>query len=159
MNDGQKAQDCIAMFSSTMENLNKLHQEQMNGLINIVITIAETLRAFSLSPPEGQLKHAAGNTRDELGAFVDQLRGEAETAAESQMGQAAKTATPETEVAQSDNFCGKVEAAIVMAMENSVAQQQQMYIIAQAVLALGAQRLLSIPASKDSVVPGTPVSM
>lgn len=159
MNDELKAQDCIEMFSSTMEKLNKLHQEQMNGLIRIVVTIAETLRALSSSPPEGQLKHADGKTRDELGAFVDQLRSEAETTGEGQIGQAAKTAAAEAEVAQSDNFCGKVEAAIVMAMENSVAQQQQMYVIAQAVLSLGAQKLLSIPASKDSEVPGTPVSM
>src|SRR5437868_5979419 len=60
-----EAQDCVKFFCTTLAGLNKINEEQIQGLVKIVITIAETFRSLSSSKPDEEVKRRAGTVGDE----------------------------------------------------------------------------------------------
>jgi hypothetical protein len=141
-------QDCAQMFCNTLANLNRVYEEQLTGFARIAVTMAEAYVALSSSKRDEAVKGTAGVTSDELTSFVEQLKG---------VAAASPQTVPEVDVksglqnpAMADAFCAKVEYILLLAMQNSVNQQQQLCVAGQAILALGADRLLSVSATLNT---------
>jgi hypothetical protein len=137
------------MFCNTLANLNRVYEEQLTGFARIAITMAEAYVALSSSKRDEAVKSTARVTSDELTSFVERLKSVA--AAPPQ------TPVPEVDVksglqnqAMADAFCAKVEYILLLAMQNSVNQQQQLCVAGQAILAVGAERLLSVSATPNT---------
>ena len=128
-----ESQECVRFFCDTLTSLNKICEAQMEWLFKMAMITAES-GASSTSAAGGAAEGQAGG--DELAALVEQARAAVGRRHEEARAEAANAAEIPGE------FCANVEAALAMAIRNSVNQQQQLYVLGQAILATCASRLI-----------------
>lgn len=130
-----KNEECIKFFCKTLAELNTISLKQMEGLLNVAVTAAET-------NSNGEMPDAS--------KFIEELKATAE-------GISQKARTQEEEIyknvkntlsaEQNHSFCQTVEEKLIIALENSLANQQQLNVIGASILAKAASMILS-PAAK-----------
>jgi hypothetical protein len=123
---------CVKLFTDTLERLNEININQMQAILDIAIAAADA--ANSIAP-----SHTNADTFvEKVTALVEDLKAKADSFD--------KTPTPALDHDISPKvgaFCETVERDLNIAIENSLSSQQQLYITGQAVLAEGAQLVLS----------------
>lgn len=131
-------QECAKFFCNTLANLNKIYEEQIDGLAKIAILLAESAKS------DGGNESSAKWKGDELEAVVKQLQNASDVLAQKHTGKQAEIKTDaQSASVNPDAFCNKVEAILINAMENSVSQQQQAYVTGLAILTAGVSKLFS----------------
>lgn len=149
-------QDCANFFCTTLASLNKIYEEYFGWLLKIIITAAEAAQSLSTAKPDEDARSMAGTKGDELTAIVEQLRSAAEGLNQSHIGQQSEIkAGTQSTATNSETFCSQVEAALIVAMRNSVNAQQQAYVTGQAAMTMAIAKILSIPLPKNSEEQGT----
>lgn len=126
-----KNEECIKMFCKTVAELNEISLKQMNGLLNIAITAA------------GELKSGSTNNAEQ---FVNELKTTAKQisrTAKTQEDEIYKNVKSTLSAEPEHSFCQTVEQKLVIALENSLALQQQLNVIGESILAKAASQLLS----------------
>jgi hypothetical protein len=130
-----EAQACTTLFCTTLANLNAISEQYMKGLLNIAITAAEAAESLSSSEQEAGAEKMANTQEDVLSELAGQLKDAANKI--SQRGITPATVESESEAA-TQIFCDKVEVNIIGAMQNSLANQQELNTLGQAILAQAA---------------------
>ena len=121
--------ECAELFAKTLEELNAVSQLQTQGILNIVIAGLEAVK--STANDNAGVTQAFSKLENEL---KNAMNGVEKISLE-----------PISAPAQpSDNFCAEVEANINLAMKNSLANQQQLNVIAAAALTKIINLLISI---------------
>jgi hypothetical protein len=133
-NDNEK---CIELFCKTVAELNTISLKQMEGLLNIAITAAE----------------ASNSNVDAPGAakFVDELKaaaGEISRSARNREEEIYKNIKSSLSAEPEHSFCAAVEQKLIIALENSLTNQQQLNVLGEEILTQAAARLLS-PAAQN----------
>lgn len=138
---------CAELLVTTITNLNKTSEQQINGLLKIAITAAEAAHTLAASGTANSGDAGAA----EIAKLAEELRRTAEKTAQSSLNQSeeagASDSTSAPSVASAETFCEKVEASLNLAIQNSVANQQQLNTLGQAILAQAAALLFSLAGS------------
>jgi len=139
-----EVQDCVALFCTTLENLNKIYSEQVRVLIKIAISVVEAAITLS-SKPDERVKSTAAPTDDELGALVEQLRSKADPSIQDNISRPADMTADVHNALNPEIFCAQVQTALIVAIQNSVKQQDKYAETGFAILTMGVAKLLSLP--------------
>jgi hypothetical protein len=123
-------EECIRLFCKTLAELNAISLAQMEGLLNLAASAAENLNS---NGGDG------AQFVDELKTAAADLSRQARAQEEEIYRNVKETLSSETK----HSFCETVEQKIVIALENSLANQQQLNITGDAILAQAASMLLS----------------
>lgn len=137
------------LFCEAMSQMNAVSLQHTESLLNIAVTVAEDLRAIN--------SRAGAQGGEELDGFINKIKSAA--ADLSLVNQPAST--PENLSAQSapdgvessqpvssgESFPAAVEQALADAVQNSVANQQQLNLIGTAMLTQAADLLFSVAAA------------
>jgi len=137
MNDSDnKDEECIKLFCQTLAELNTISLKQIEGLLNVAITAAEA--------------NSKGETSDAV-KFIEELKATAEEIsqkAKSQEEEIYQNVKNTLSAEQNHSFCQTVEEKLIIALENSLANQQQLNVMGASILAKAASEILS-PAAKN----------
>jgi hypothetical protein len=123
--------ECAELFAKTLEELNAVGLQQMQGILNVVVTGLEA--AKSLGAPSGDPAAA-----DKLAGLVSDLKSAIDTASQNNQN------TSSADAPKPDDFCAEVEANINLAMQNSVAFQQELNTISAAALGKVIEDLITL---------------
>lgn len=130
--------DCLKLFTDTLARLNEINEAQAKGVLNIAIYGAEAARSVS------------GNSIDadvfieKVTALIDKMKAESK---EGEMGGGA--ATEHRGKHSGDVLCADVANNINIAMQNSLAAQQQLNVMGMSVLAEAAKLVLDSAGSSQ----------
>lgn len=124
--------DCVKLFTETLERLNEINISQMQAILDIAVAAADA--ASTIDPGNA----AGGDFVDKVTKLVHELKAKAD----GDMGNGGDTPA-HGDGGKGDKLCESVERAVNIAIENSLANQQQLYVTGAAVLAEGAQLVLS----------------
>ena len=134
----RKNEESLRLFCKTVAELNAISLKQTEGLLNIAVTAVEALGSNA----------SAGGAEQ----FVSELRATAE-----EISRSARTKeeevykiVKEAVAAESEEyFCAAVEEKLIIALENSLANQQQLNVTGNAILAQASALLLSSAGKQD----------
>jgi hypothetical protein len=132
---------CVELLTTTLANLNMIAGQQINGLLSIAITAAAAAHSLAASKTEDT------TGADKLSELTEQLKRTAEEIAQSSQGETPEAVESEAgaqSAAGAETFCEKVEASLNLAIQNSVANQQELNTLGQAILAQAAALLFSV---------------
>jgi hypothetical protein len=139
------AANCTNLFLTTLANLNAITEQQMKGLLDMAITTAKLAHSLSSvdSPatPDPAASGAFAELANQLQSAADNLGGDSCDSADPPNPMACQSTETQS---SSEAFCVAVESNIIMAMQNSLAAQQQLNITGQAILTQSAALLLSL---------------
>jgi len=122
---------CVKLFTDTLARLNEININQMQSILDIAIAAADA--ASSINPANAD----GSEFVEKVTALVEDLKAKADSFD--------KTPTPALDHDLSPKvgaFCETVERDLNIAIENSLANQQQLYVTGAAVLTEGAQLVL-----------------
>ncbi|HEY0427050.1 MAG TPA: hypothetical protein VGC76_04510 [Pyrinomonadaceae bacterium] len=131
-NSDNKNEECIELFCKTVAELNSISLKQMEGLLNIAITAAEST-------------NSSGHTTDAT-SFISELKKTAEELSRNARNQADeiyKNVKTALSAEPKHSFCEAVEQKLIIALENNLANQQQLNVTGDAILAKAASVILS----------------
>jgi hypothetical protein len=129
---GNKNEECIELFCKTVAELNTISLKQSEGLLNIAISAAEAMN--SNDPANGGAEFIA-----ELKAAAEEISRSARNREEEIYKNIKSVISAEPE----HSFCATVEQKLIIALENSLNNQQQLNVVGEALLAKAASLLLS----------------
>jgi len=152
---------CARLFCVTLAQLNAISEQQIKALLEVAITTAEVVRSLASSEPEAKLKNAALAKGEEIAELGAKLTGAADKMSQSRSdSEGVEAGTEESQqiggqqktfaAINAEAFCAQVEANINVAMQNSLACQQQMNVLGQAILAQAAALLFSVVGTDPS---------
>jgi len=128
-------EECIKLFCKTIAELNTISLKQIEGLLNVAITAAES--------------NSKGETPD-AAKFIEELKATAEEIsqkARNQEEEIYKNVKDMLSAQPKHSFCEAVEEKLIISLENSLANQQQLNVLGASILAQAASMILS-PAAK-----------
>lgn len=129
---------CVKLFTETLARLNEIAEGQMQSILDLAIAAADA--AGSINPAnitEGDV------FVEKVTALVEDLKAKTDSFD--------KTPTPAINhdiSRKAGAFCEAVERDLNIAIENSLNNQQQLYVTGAAVLVQGAQLILTAGSSK-----------
>jgi hypothetical protein len=135
--DINKNEKCIALFCKTVADLNTISLKQMQGYLTLASDAVKELGSHET--PNGAAH------------FVNELKKAAEEISEKARRQEEEIYKHIKESLAADSeqsFCQTIEAKLVTAIENSLANQQQLNVTGNAILAQAASLLLSSAGEK-----------
>jgi hypothetical protein len=124
--------ECIELFCKTIAELNAVSLKQMEGYLNLAVTAVESLGS-------------AGGANDAK-QFVAELKTTAEaiaSKAQEKQAELFESLQESVSVKAPASFCKTVEERLNTALENSLANQQQLNVTGNAILAQAASIVLS----------------
>ena len=124
MSQNSQNEECIKLFCHTVNELNTISLKQMEGLLSLAVKAVEAADSNGSAGDAGQFV-------DELKAAAEELDRRAR-AQEERLSESIKNASSGP---SSDIFCAVVEQRIGVALENSLAFQQQLNELGAAILA------------------------
>jgi hypothetical protein len=133
-NSENNNKECVELFCKTVAELNSISLKQMEGLLNIAVTAAEALNSPGDKP--------------DVSKFIDELKNvaaEFSRNAKSQEEEIYKNVKNTLSTDPKHSFCQAVEEKLIIALENSLNNQQQLNVTGDAILAKAASLLLSPP--------------
>jgi hypothetical protein len=122
---------CVRLFTDTLERLNEININQMQSILDIAIAAADAANSINTANTAGS------DFVEKVTALVEGLKEKADSFD--------NTPTPAIDHDPSDKvgaFCETVERDLNIAIENSLNNQQQLYVVGEAVLTEGAQLVL-----------------
>lgn len=127
-----KNEECIKLFCKTVAELNTISLRQTEGLLNIAVSAVKALNSNDTA-------NGAAQFTAELKAAAEEINQSARNREEEiyKNIKSALSAEPE------HSFCAAVEQKLIIALENSLANQQQLNVTGDAILAKAASLLLS----------------
>ena len=134
-----KNEECLKLFCKTVAELNSISLKQTEGLLNVAVTAVEALDSNGSAANAAQLVA-------ELQATVEEVSRNARTQEEELYKNIKEGLSAEPE----HSFCAAVEQKLIIALENSLANQQQLNVTGDALLAQAASLLLSSAGKTDS---------
>ncbi len=132
-----KNEECIKLFCQTIAELNTISLKQIEGLLNIAITAVEA--------------NSKGETPDAV-KFIEELRAAAEEVsqkARNQEEEIYKNIKTTLSAEPKHSFCEAVEEKLIIGLENSLSNQQQLNILGAEILAKAASMILSPDTKTD----------
>lgn len=129
--------ECVEFFCETVAELNNISLKQLEGLLNIAVTAAKELNS--------------GGNAEETEQFVEKLKIVAEELgrnAQKQEKELFENLKNSLADVSEHSFCQTVEQKLILALENSLANQQQLNVTGNAILAQTASLLLT-PKTKE----------
>lgn len=133
----KKNEECVKFFCKTIAKLNKISLKQIEGLLDVAITAGKELNSDSNSSEVEQFI-------DKLKIVVEELSQNAQKQEKELYENLKNSLTEKPE----NSFCQAVEQKLIVAFENSLANQQQLNITGNALLAQAASLLLT-PKTKE----------
>lgn len=134
-----KNEECLKLFCRTIAELNTISLKQMEGLLNLAV---ETVKASN-----------SNDSANGAEQFVEQLKTTAEEIsrnARTKEEEIYKNIKESVSAEPAHSFCAAIEEKLIIAVENSLANQQQLNVIGNAILAQAANLLLSSTGKTDS---------
>ncbi|MDQ3799830.1 MAG: RebB family R body protein [Acidobacteriota bacterium] len=137
------------LFCEVMSQLNAVSMQQTESLLSLAVTVAEKLHSIN---------SRAGAQGEQLDGFINQIKSAAadlsqiKQSASAPENLSAQSATGGDESSQpassGESFPAAVEQALADAVRNSVANQQQLNTIGEAMLTQSATLLFSLAAAR-----------
>lgn len=125
-------EECVKLFCKTVAELNAISLTQLEGLLKLAVTAVEAAGS----------KIAANGAQqfiDELKATAEEISRTAQLKEEELYKKVKEAVSAESE----EYFCSAVEERLIIALENSLANQQQLNVTGNAILAQATLLLLS----------------
>jgi hypothetical protein len=135
---------CVNLYCDTLARLNEISTNQMQSILDIAIAAADAANSIAPSNTDAEA------FLERVTALIDSLNSEAE-ALDGDMGTGGRPAPGHSSTTGGgDAFCEAVESDINTAIENSLSNQQQLYVTGAAVLAEGANLVLNAATPADT---------
>lgn len=127
---------CVKLFTDTLERLNEININQMQAILDIAIAAADAASSIDPENTDGSV------FVEKVTALVENLKAKADS-----FDHTPTSALNHDLSRKAGAFCETVERDLNIAIENSLANQQQLYVTGAAVLAEGAQLVLTANAA------------
>jgi hypothetical protein len=156
-----EATACITRFHTTLANLNAVSEQQLRGLLDIAITTAKLAHSLSSSQESrASTRTTASMESNALAELADQLKSAAgrmkpsglDLGAESDASEEGRNVALHKAASSTDteSFWKRLEMSLNLAIENSVANQQELNELGQAILARAVTLLFSVSVPEPS---------
>lgn len=123
--------DCLKLFNDTLARLNEINEAQMKGILNIAVDGAQAAKSINHNNID------ANEFIEKITAIIDKMK------ADSKEGEMGGGGAPEHGGKHTgDVLCADVANNINIAMQNSLAAQQQLNVMGISVLAEAAKLVL-----------------
>lgn len=120
---------CVKLFTDTLARLNEINIGQMQAILDIAIAAADA--ANSVVPRS----KSAEDFLEQVTKLIDELKAEADK-------RNGEMNADTTDNSKTSGFCEKIEQDINIAIQNGLANQQQLFVSGVAVLNEGAALIL-----------------
>lgn len=127
---------CIKIFTDTLARLNEINEAQMKGVLNIAIYGAEAAKSV-------------GGSSIDADAFIEKVKAIIEEMKADRNGSRGESPAHGGEHS-GDTLCADVTENINIAMQNSLAAQQQLNVMGMSVLGEAAKLILDSAASPQT---------
>ncbi|HEX9737024.1 MAG TPA: RebB family R body protein [Thermoanaerobaculia bacterium] len=136
-------------FASCLDDLNKVQQQQMEGIVDIVVEILEAAREICGEEASADANDAAGKLKpvaEELEAVLEKQAKAAKSAGQAAQEALAKAAAPDSLEPQQPvlELVKAITQALGKAADNAVQVQHQGAVIFQAAVTQGVSTLYSL---------------